>query len=505
MRGLKLNISLTLVLLLAAGMLLTNAIITAFWLFSVTRTLTEQKKGELSALTAVAGTDLKVYGRYFQAIHEHNPGSCGAVSLEGRWRTVPNAACEGAPQLRSVVDRALHDNKATTARSRRPLASLAPSRPRLLHIAIPISTPEGAPGAVGITYPLPSARQILGQHQKIILVYILVNTIVLAVIGFFRIAAVAIRPIDRLIEKASNYSGDQALGLVSENEGSEFHQLSLAINRMVQRIAEDKVNLRKSVTSLEEANQTIRRTQQDMVRAEKLASVGRLSAGLAHEIGNPLGIVLGYLGLLRQDGLPLAERLEYIERSEQELQRINALVRRLLDFSRPLPATSQPVRLHSLLLHLQQMLRDQKKNQDIAFTNTLTAGNDTVVANEDALRQAFLNFYLNALDALHDAGKPGQGTIMTESATIDQPEGPRLLRIRVSDNGAGIPAGQLKNIFDPFFTTKEPGKGTGLGLSVSLAIIEQYGGTVGAASTEGEGATIIIDLPLAPEPEGACS
>ena len=500
MHGLKLNIILTIILLLATGMLLTDVIITAFWQLSIANTFAALKKSELAAIAAASGNNIDFYTRYLQGISEEKAHLCGAILLRETWQTVP-ASCGQTEELRSAIAQAQAEGKAVTSKSGSTPGVFFP-RSKFLHIAVPLEVNRGAAGAIGITYPLPPIWLLLQQHQQIILVYILFNTIVLTVIGFFRIASFTIRPIDRLIEKASNYTGEQDLGLASASEGSEFRQLSSAIHRMVRKIDRDKIQLQETVRSLKQANETIQKNQQEMVRAEKLASVGRLSAGLAHEIGNPLGIIFGYLGLLRQDRITQEERLEYIERSEQELNRINALVRQLLDFSRPLPVTGKPVSVHALLLDLQEMLLTQKKNHDVSFTNSLKAEHDVVPGDKETLRQAFLNFYLNALDALHETDLPEQATILTESELIQDGPQRTMLRVTITDNGTGIPAAQLKNIFDPFFTTKDPGKGTGLGLSVSHAIIENFGGGVRAMSAEGQGTSIIVELPTAPGQNG---
>lgn len=500
MHGLKLNIILTIILLLATGMLLTDVIITTFWQLSIANTFATLKKGELTAIAAASGNNVDIYKQYLQRMSEENAGVCGAILLSGTWQTVP-ASCGQTGELRRAIDQAKTDGKAVTLKSGSTPGVFFP-QDKFLHIAVPLEASRATSDAIGITYPLLPVWLIPRQHQQIILIYILFNTIVLTAIGFFRIASFSIRPIDRLIEKASNYTGEQDLGLASESEGSEFRQLSSAIHRMVQKIDRDKIQLQETVRSLKQANETIQKTQQEMVRAEKLASVGRLSAGLAHEIGNPLGIILGYLGLLRQDRITEEERLEYIERSEQELDRINTLVRQLLDFSRPLPVTGKPVSVHGLLLDLQAMLRAQKKNHDVSFTNSLKAEHDVVPGDKETLRQAFLNFYLNALDALHETDQPEQGTILTESELIQDGPQSNMLRVIITDNGTGIPAAQLKNIFDPFFTTKDPGKGTGLGLSVSHAIIENFGGGVRAMSAEGQGTSIIVELPTAPGQSG---
>ena len=495
MQGLKINISLTFILLLATGMLLINVIMTALWQHSLVNNQIENSSAILKIIASDPGEDFFRIKKSLETLLEQTNGHCAAIMKDGNWQTISTSMCGQEEKLRQVMHQTESSRDSATTCTGKTWGVFS-SQKKYLYAAAPIINGRHVTGAVGMVYPLQSIWQTIRQDQKIILVYILVNTIILTVIGFFRVASLVIRPIDRLVQETTSYSGKSNLGFVSDMEGSEFRQLSSAINRMVERIDADRINLQETVTSLKRANEKIRTTQQDMIRAEKLASVGRLSAGLAHEIGNPLGVVLGYLGLLRQKKLSDEERAEYIERSEQELNRINLLVRQLLDFSRPLPATADRVHIHVVLSDILHMLQTQKEYTTITFDNLLRAENDVVRCNEEALRQAFMNFYLNSLDAIQETENPEQGSIMTESNDVLDEAGKSSLQVIITDNGSGISPEHVTNIFDPFFTTKDPGKGTGLGLSVSYTIIENTGGTVRVASNKGQGTTMIIELPV---------
>ncbi|MCL7488665.1 MAG: ATP-binding protein [Desulfobulbaceae bacterium] len=495
MHGLKIHISLTFALLLASGMLLTNGIITVLWQHSLVNGVIENNTAFLEAVAK--NSDGKTGGilRFFAPMREQTPGLCAAVLLDGVWQTTPDSSCSPPAKLRMVAEQAKTEGRTATSTTGNALGFLFLQQ-EYIYMAVPFPAVPGSSGAISLSYPLRPIWQVLRQDQKIILVYILINTLVLSVIGFFRLASIILRPIDRLVQGTSSYRGENHPALVAEGEGSEFRRLSSAINGMVRRIDEDKINLQETIHSLKQANETIQATQQEMIRAEKLASVGRLSAGLAHEIGNPLGIVLGYLGLLKEDAISPEEKADYIQRSEQELNRINMLVRQLLDFSRPLPATNEPVHIHSLLLDIQHMLQAQKKNKEIAFETAITAEHDIVQGGAETLRQAFLNFFLNAIDAIHETNHPEQGKISIASRNTRDNSGRTMLQVIISDNGSGISPDHLKNIFDPFFTTKDPGKGTGLGLAVSHTIIENCGGVVHARSDGNKGTSIIVELPI---------
>jgi len=227
-----------------------------------------------------------------------------------------------------------------------------------------------------------------------------------------------------------------------------------------------------------------------------MASVGRLSAGIAHEIGNPIGIIIGYLELLRQPGPAEEQRNDFIRRAEGEANRVNTIIRQLLDFSRTAPEhQAGPVSVHQVLDEVLELCRIQPMMNGITIDLVAEAGRDLVRSGLDQLKQIFLNLLLNGADAINSLPLPrcpGRITIKTGN-----PDGTETLRIEVVDNGPGFDAEQLANVFDPFYTTKEPGQGTGLGLSICFTIVENLGGEISAANHRGGGAEISILLPLA--------
>jgi signal transduction histidine kinase len=228
--------------------------------------------------------------------------------------------------------------------------------------------------------------------------------------------------------------------------------------------------------------------------------VGRLSAGIAHEIGNPIGIVMGYLELIKQKDIPGAEKSEYIHRTEAEIERINTIIRQLLEISRPSNTGLKAVSVHELIDDIAEVLNIQPLMADVTLECRLEAENDNVMADSNQLRQVFLNLIINAADAISSEGQADNGKLLIQSALVgetpDQPPGRKAhLKIMFIDNGPGIPEENIGNIFDPFYSTKEPGKGTGLGLSVSFMIVEGFGGKMTVTSDIGEGTTMTILLP----------
>jgi hypothetical protein len=328
-----------------------------------------------------------------------------------------------------------------------------------------------------------------------------VNVIILSTIGLFRLVQLVVRPIEHLVTLTNTYQNDEDFPYVSDQHNNEFGQLSIALNRMLHRIDDDRRKLKETVLSLEKANEQMRATQQQMVQTEKMAAIGRLAAGLAHEIGNPIGIIQGYVEMLGQGELAADEQQQFSRRSLQELERINQLIHQLLNFSRTRASDSGSTPIHPLIRELTAMLQARKNSTDIDFQLHLDADQDLVAAASDGLQQVLLNCLLNAIDAIVEAtqrpGDPRRGRIRLSTVNITGDRGTACLEICLEDNGIGIREKDKNSLFDPFFTTKEPGKGTGLGLSVSYALVQGMGGRMGIQGRENEGATVRILLPLA--------
>jgi signal transduction histidine kinase len=375
------------------------------------------------------------------------------------------------------------------------------SRQRNLILALPVIQDGTSLAATGIVLPLDRIYERLRRSQKIFFVYILINTIILTFAGIYRLSKVYFQPLARLARRAEEYRDDDVFIFTVRKEDNELNTLSKALNSMLQRISDDKRKLLSTVASLEKANLQLKKAQEDIIRAEKLASVGRLSAGIAHEIGNPIGIVMGYLELIKQKDIPPDEKNEYIHRTEKEIDRINTIIRQLLEVSRPSNAGVSAIAVHDLIDEITDVLKVQPLISNIEFEINLNAEDSTVLVDPNQLRQVFLNLIINAADAISSMDKEVSGRlrIITELVTDSESDPTRhapMIKILFIDNGPGIPPNSIANIFDPFFTTKEPGKGTGLGLSVSFMIVEGFGGKMTVSSEVDKGTTMEIYLPL---------
>lgn len=329
--------------------------------------------------------------------------------------------------------------------------------------------------------------------SKVVLFYIVVNTIIFAGIGLLRMMHIIVKPLERFISLSKQYSPHDDLNFFMESGNNEFTSLSRSLNNLFSRIRADNEKLRITVELLESANMELERNKKEMVRTEKLAAIGRLSAGLAHEIGNPLGIVQGYIDLLGRNDLSIDERAEFSGNSQLELDRIKTLIRQLLDFARPAMVPEQPISVNQLIDDMLHFVGMEKNFAHCTIIKQLDANQDVVFIDADSLRQVLLNCLLNAADAVESLDLDKEILVSTCNPEGDVPG--NVLSIVVRDNGKGIAEEDLPYVFDPFFTTKETGKGTGLGLFVCHTIVERMGGSITLCNNPSGGAAVTVTLP----------
>ena len=230
--------------------------------------------------------------------------------------------------------------------------------------------------------------------------------------------------------------------------------------------------------------------ERQLFHSEKLASVGLLAAGVAHEIGNPLAAILGYAQILKKPDQDPAVRGEWLTAIQSEAERIERIIKELLAYSRPSQGLRDRLSVNEAVSSILAMLTNQKLFRGIDVSMDLDPANPTVIMDRDHLTQVMVNLVVNAAHALD-----GRGWIKV-STRLDRP----TAVISIRDNGPGVPAELIDRIFDPFFTTKAVGQGTGLGLSICHRIVESEGGSIRLNQTgPGTGAEFEIRLPLAEE------
>ena len=508
-RSLKTNITVQLAVLLFMAMILTEFVMVIFMQKVLINSETSKGYAFLTGISVnknirFQSKDLILPSNFqddFDELRSDIGFSCILVMDENGNRVYSGGKnCRLQGELEAITKQTIRSGKKTTRSLGSTLWGVWRQGQDMI-ISTPILSNGKIVGGGSVAISLTGTYDILKQTLYVLLIYILINTIVFTFIGFYRISKTTAKPLQRLVKRAEAYQDDNEVFFLSENEDSEFNKLSKALNRMLQHIAEDKEKLQDAVISLEKANSDLKQAQKEIIRAEKLASVGRLSAGIAHEIGNPIGIITGYLEMLKRNDVSNDDRLDCILRTETEINRIDAIIRQLLDLSRPSVEDMKIVSVHAIIEDAVGASRFHPTMADIDVVLRLSAKDDQVKGDPNQLRQVFLNLMINAADAILSAKNHSNGKIsivsrLQKAVDNGSANAKHMLRIDYIDNGSGISAENLNNIFDPFFTTKGPGKGTGLGLSVCFMIVEAMGGNIKATSQDGEGATFTVYLPL---------
>ena len=360
----------------------------------------------------------------------------------------------------------------------------------------------------------------MSYMRRFLLFYAAVDAVIIIALGTYFISRFIVVPIKRLEASAVRIEGgdlDERAEVWADNE---IGLLAGAFNTMAER-------LKGEIKRLERLNRELVETQEELLRSSTLASVGKLAAGIAHEIGNPLGAVRGYLDILKDSSASSShaspseratsdENRDILERTDKEITRINEIVKEFLELSRPSNEPARALDVNSLLDETLSILAQHPGFAGVKSELLLQSSLSPVMIDEGKLRQVFMNLLLNAAGAM--SGIEGEKVVTVRTGTnrrIDEPRGEKDRRsgdpvfksghveeherefvfIRFSDTGCGIKEEDKARVFDPFFTTKGAGEGTGLGLFVSQSIIKTYGGTIEVTSEEGRGSEFTAYLP----------
>jgi two-component system, NtrC family, sensor kinase len=285
------------------------------------------------------------------------------------------------------------------------------------------------------------------------------------------------RRIDALSYTMSRVEAGDLAARVPEDTPDELGRLGKSFNAMVARLADARRQLED-------------RHAEAIRRAQNLASLGQMAAGIAHEINNPIAGMQNCVRTLLKGMRDEGQRAQYLEMLREGLERIGRTVGQLLNFARESKPHLQPTHLAPLLQRCRALVELVLAAHRIALTLSMDDTLPALLADAHQLEQVFLNVLKNALEAIPDGGS------VSVSAGVAQRAAGAFAEVRVRDTGMGIPPENLPRIFDPFFTTKEVGKGTGLGLSVSYGIVRAHGGFIDVQSDVGKGTTVTIALPL---------
>ncbi|MEI6306287.1 MAG: ATP-binding protein, partial [Deltaproteobacteria bacterium] len=336
----------------------------------------------------------------------------------------------------------------------------------------------------------------LQRTRQIFLAYFAIDFILLLVVGSFILSRIVVKPVSRLLAATGRITGGHYGQRVPVSGSSELAQLAESFNEMSETLHLKDQQVSSQMAALEHANIKLGQAREETLRSEKMASIGLLAAGMAHEIGTPLASIMGYADLLGSGQPDHASIHDYSRRISEDCARIDRIVRGLLDYSRPRTNAVEASDIGKLVKGAIELLDQQGIfkliNVAILFEEELPA----VMADPYQLQQVLVNLMLNSRDAMPEGGELTVSAVV-DSGTVLPGSHASSVRIDVQDSGSGIPEENLKLVFDPFFTTKPPGRGTGLGLAISARIIEGLRGRLTVRSKPGEGSCFSIWLPVA--------
>jgi C4-dicarboxylate-specific signal transduction histidine kinase len=272
----------------------------------------------------------------------------------------------------------------------------------------------------------------------------------------------------------------------------DSHKDKLRLERSRKAMIHIMGDLRETTAEMQRREHELRDKQEQLVQAGKLATLGELTTGVAHELNNPLNNIDLFVGnavdLIELTATDKGQIVGQLRQAMQQVRKATEIISHLRTFGRAAPASREPMPVRHIIERALSLMQEQLRLREIDVTVDLGPHEPWVVGNAIQMEQVFINLLTNARDAMADS--PRKAIFI--SCSIGS-----AMELAFADTGPGIPPGLERRIFDPFFTTKEVGKGTGLGLSIAYGIIKEHGGTISVVSRPGEGATFLLQLPLA--------
>jgi len=311
--------------------------------------------------------------------------------------------------------------------------------------------------------------------------------IILALLMVVFVTSRITRPLDSLVFATEKIAQGDLAYEVPVKSGDELGNVAASFNKMTKVLKSSNEEITKRSKDLEETNKELRETQAQLIQTEKMSSLGRLAAGVAHEINNPLTGVMTFSHLLLKNAKDEATRKD-LEIIVRETTRCKKIIKGVLDFARETPPQRKLCQVNDIIGRTLAILEPQSLFHNIQTESNLDDKLPQIWIDENQMEQVFMNVALNAAEAMK-----GEGRFSISSSLNKRGD---FVEVRMEDTGMGISKEYLNKIFDPFFTTKDPQKGTGLGLSVSYGIVQKHKGDILVESEVGKGTTFIIKLPV---------
>ena len=337
-------------------------------------------------------------------------------------------------------------------------------------------------------------RESLPPELRLLGWYLALFALALLVFLYTSMTRLLVRPLDRLVLASERVAGGAGRLEVPRTGTRELDELGRSLQTMTERLRGEEEALRGKVEELTRTTQRLGEARDQVLRSDRLASVGRLAAGLAHEVGNPLAALLGLEDLLLGGDLDPEAQQDFLGRMKKETERIHGVMRDLLDYARtdaPASLRSEPVDpadVNEVTRDLVRLVTPQKTLREVSLELEVAPGVTTTTMSAAKLTQVLLNLVMNAAQSIHVGGERA-GRIVIRA------RGEGSVRIEVEDDGPGVPTDLRDRLFEPFVTSKPAGEGTGLGLAVCRALVESAGGTLTAHDVTPRGARFVIELP----------
>jgi len=366
---------------------------------------------------------------------------------------------------------------------------------------IRMAVPLESGGAVAVAaVPRWASWQLRVAPLGVLAVVLLADVVIFGALGVYLVRRRVVQPLSRLARTAHQIAAGEWQARAAAEGTAEVADLADSFNEMTTALEGRTSELEKAVKELAEKNADLSHARAGLDRSERLAAVGRLAAGVAHEIGNPIGAILALVDLAARDpGLSAGK--QHLERAGREGLRVRDILRQLLDFSRPPQPQCVPTHLVACADEARALVEAQPDYAGVEFVSSFEAAVPHALADPTAVLQILVNLLLNAGDSVEQARSEGRDAGRVEIRVGTSPEG---VACHVSDDGTGIPVEVRERIFDPFFTTKPAGEGTGLGLANAARLAEELGGSLRCGAPRSGWRTVFsLHLPAVSRPTRA--
>jgi two-component system NtrC family sensor kinase len=356
-------------------------------------------------------------------------------------------------------------------------------------------------GVIDAQVSLANVDRQLADHQRQLVVFSAVAALIICLVSVVVVWLMVHRPIKDLMAGTRKVAGGDLAYRLPVRSHDELGKLAASFNKMTADLAEAHAEITAWARTLEERVQRktldLERAHTSLVASEKMASLGKLAATVAHEVNNPLFGMLTYARLtlkgldrLNVDPSLKAEMTEHVRLIERESRRCGDIMQNLLTFARHAPPRPQSCDLNTLIQRALRLVHHQLDLQGVDLEESLPAEMPNVWCDPGQIQQVALVLLVNACEAMPHGGRLRVST--------ERDAGAQVVRLRVADTGVGISPDVLPEIFEPFFTTKEEQQRTGLGLAVARSIVDQHAGTITVSSVPGQGTEFVVTLPQEP-------